>query len=235
MTNNELQKELSEIRKLHQEYQNTVTGRKQIIKEIKKKINFIKSKTTIFNSELKELEDYYEYRDTYVNDYELVMNLILRLANKYEDNYEMKEVYTVDFINDGTTTKKISGKALVIGSKEILVDYIDQRNYYYDELSALSTRMINKGNSMVIVANNALSSNVKPHLKDLKKISLIDIKNSGIMGNISCFLHDDNLKKGVFKLVKYINANGPDFKGIDEEELFNAIVNFENNEKILVK
>ena len=235
MTNDELQKELSEIRKLHQEYQNTITGRKQIIKEIRIKIDFIKSKTTVFNSELKELEDYYEYRGSYINDNELVMDLILRLANNYEDNYDMREVYVVDFINDGTITKKITGKALVIATNETLTDYVDLKEYYYDELSALSTRLINKGNSMVMVTDNAFVGNVKPRYKDLKKINLIDIKISSILSNISCFLHGDALEKAVLKIARYISINGPDFSGIDEEDLFNTIVNFENNEKKLVK
>ena len=221
---NELQETFDEIRKLHQEYQNTTLGRKEIVKEIKKRINLIKRKTGIFNGELQDLEDYYLYRNHYINNYEQVMRLILRLANSLDDNYVMYEINSIDFINEGDETRRIKGRALVIGKKDVLEDVSSQTDYYYDEFSALATRIINKGHSMVIVTYNMLTHNVKPHVKDLHKVNLVEIKNSGIIGNISCYLHDDNLKKAVKMLVKYIDINGPDFRNIDEDMLYELII-----------
>lgn len=235
--NNELQEMFDEIRELHHQYQNAIEGRKEIAKEIKEKIKIIKSKTMMFNSELHELQDYYEFRDYYVSDYEEVMRLILRLANREEDNYEMKEIYSVDFIHteNNEDVRRICGRTLVIGDSEAIKEVKDQKEYYYDEIKELSTRIINKGNSMVMVTYNALESNVKPRIDKLHRINIVDIKNGGIIGNISCYLHDDNLKKAVKMITRYIYINGPDFRNIDEDTLYELIVKCNNKAKIKQK
>ena len=229
----ELNKILYTIEDLHEYYKNALIGRKELIEAIKKYISLVKKKTSAYNSELKEIEDFYSYRDYYIRDYKQVMRLLLRLANQNNDIYGMKEIVAIDFVNIDNVTKQLYGKTMIISNKDVLNKIHDDKLYYYDEFSKVSEDIINNGYSIIIVTYNYFDGNVKPKNKLNEKVERVDIKNSGMIGNISCYLHDDDLKKAVNKLIEFININGPDFSNIDEETLYKMICN--NNEKQLVK
>ena len=211
------------VKALKEEYLKATTGRRQILKEMLETIKELRKCTKKYKNELDQIEMCYKLRNYYISDYRLVMNVILKLANKKEEKYGMKEITSTDFVRfNNDKVKQVYGKSLVITDKEVL-DNIDETKYfYYDEFSALASRIINSGNSMIIVTPNYFESNVKP--KDyLAKALRYDLKHGGFMGDISCFLQGDELKKIIWKIMDYINLNGPDFQDIDEDTLCNLI------------
>ena len=231
MENNELNKIIDEIKTLDEQYKNSITGRKEIIIRIKELIKLFRSKYDN-NSFINEMENKYSYRDYYINDYKMVMNLLLKLANNNEDIYGIKEIVATDFVTVNNETKQLYGKTLIITNRDVL-DTLNSDLYYYDEFSEVAKEIINKGYSMIIVTYNYFDGKVKPNINSLKNVNTINIKNGGLVGNITCYLHDDSLKTGVESLIDYIDINGPDFENIDEELLYNEIINnFNNRENI---
>ena len=240
MDNNEnilVEKKLfEEIQFLINQYQLATTGRKQLLIMIREKIALIRKYTNLFNQELDKIETYYSYRDYYVSDYKLVMRLLLRLANEEKNIYDMKKIIATDFIRtNGDEFKQIYGETLIIGEKKVL-DLIDDKRLYIDnEFSDISSRIISNGNSLIIVTYNYFNGNVKPKYNSLSNVTKACIKNGGMVGDISCFLHNGALKISVDKFVKYIDVNGPDFQNIDENILYDLILNMNTKAKAFIK
>ena len=222
---------INEINELDEQYKVSLTGRKQILSEIKKRIELMR-KNDIKDPNLRQLENHYSYRDYYISDYKLVMNILLRLANNLSDKYEIKEVCGTDFVDiGGNEIRQIYGKTLVITEQEVL-NQIEDKLYKDNEFSKLSERIINDGHSMIIVTYNYFDGRMKPRLSNLKDINKINIKNGGLVGDISCYLHNDELYQAVSKFMQYIELNGPDFTNIDEDTLYELIINSEVEEKV---
>ena len=227
---------LGEINELHAKYPTVALGRKEIIKDIKKKINEIKMITPVFNAELDELERYYSLRENYISDYNLVMSLLLRLLNNKEEQYLIKEVTTTGYYNTtGSEVNKLFAKITFIVDAD-LVDKIDDHLYYFDEFEKVAKQIIDNGHSMIIVTNNLFENTVKPKKIDVSCDSVYDIGNNGLKGNITCYVNDNNFKNAIDKLINYIEINGPDFSNIDEDLLFELINNSsKNRQKTLLK
>ena len=221
---------LQELRNLHEKYQSTIEGRKDIINEIREKIGEIRKQTTCCSKEIDEIERYYNYRDYYLSDYRLAMSLLLRLANLEDDAYRMREVTVTDFYNTGgKEVNRLYSKVLFITEKNI-VDYFSELNHS-DEFAKKAAKYINMGLSMIIITSNLFESDVKPKKYDLKCDKCFDIRNVGIIGNITCYISDPVLQKNIDKFMDYININGSDFSGIDEDTLFTLINKSNGNQK----
>lgn len=226
---------LNEINELHAKYPKTVLGRKDIIKEIKEKIKEIRKMTSVCNAELDDLERYYAYREYYVNDYNVVMSLLLRLLNSEEENFSLKEVTTTGYYNTaGSEANKLFSKITFI-TQTSLCDKIDDHLYYFDEFKTLANKYINDGYSMIIITSNLFEPSVKPKKSDVICDSVYDIRNSGLKGNITCYCNGTIVKEAIDKLIDFINVNGPDFSNIDEDTLFEIINDSKNKQKKIVK
>ena len=225
---------LKEISLLNEEYHMVIEGRKEIINKIRSRIKEIRKITTVCNPELEELESYYSYRDYYINDYKFVMSLLLRLANLEEDKYSMKELKITDFFDIGKEQKQLFSKVLFITDNTNMKKYGDQL-YYYDEFKEKATRSINKGHSMILVTSNLFESDVKPRKESIKCDSIVNIRNGGITGDITCYINSIGLKEAIDMFNNYVNINGPDFSNIDEDSLFDLITDTNKYQKKLVK
>lgn len=226
---------LKEIRLLNEKYHSSIEGRKEIIHEIREKSNELRKMTSMCNAELDELKRYFDYRDYYINDYKMVMALLLRLANSEEELYSMKEITTTGFYNtNDKEVNKLYGKVLFIGEKSF-IDQLSDHLYYYDEFKQMATNAINDGHSMILITSNLFEPNVKPRKKEVKCDCIYDIRNGGILGDITCFINDEELKKNIDKYMAYVDKNGPDFSNIDEDVLFDLISSMKKSQKTLSK
>ena len=214
----------SKIKLLQKEYLLAKTGRKQIQEEILKTIRELRSCTDKYDKELQDMAIYYQYRGYFVNDYRLVMNVLLRLANVSGNIYGMKEIMATDFATvSDSEVKQVYGRTLVIANNSVLENIDNDKFYYYDEFSNIASGIIKDGYSMIIVTPNFFDGNVKPKDNSFKNIK-VDIKNGGLMGNISCYLQDEIIEKAVYQVIDYIDINGADFQNIDEDTLYNLIL-----------
>ncbi len=225
---------LQEIRELDANYLKMVEGRKETVEKIFNIIKEIRSYTNAYNKELNEIEKKYQYCNYYVSDHSLVMSLLLRLANSNEERYAMKEVSTVGYYDINDETKKYQSKIIFISEKS-LVDKIEDYLYFMDEFKQKAIVAINRGFSMMLITSNLFEPNVKPLKKEVMCDSIVDFRNMGILGNITCYLNSVELHENVNKLVNYININGPDFRNIDEDTLFEKINVVNKTQKTLTK
>lgn len=216
---------LDEIRELHKKYSEVIEGRKNIASEIKKKINELKNITPIYNAELDELERIYKYREDYISDYKLTMDLLLRLLNSKESIYSLKEVTTTGYYNStGSEVNRLYGKILFI-TYSSLADKIEDKIYHYGEFKDIISKEINNGYPMIIVTNNIFENSVKPNKNDVKCDMVYDIKSASSIGNITCYANGVDFQESLNKFINYVNINGPDFTNIDEDSLFNLMNN----------
>ena len=220
------------ILELRDEYTNAKTGRKEILQQMLEMINSYRKSSKKHKNDLHQLEMCYRLRNSYISDYQLLMDVILKLANKKEEVYGMKEIITSDFVRfNEYSLKQVYGRAKVIALNEVLNTIDETKYFYYDDFSKLASKILNDGNSLVIVAPNFFEGNVKP--KDLLGKALrSDLKNGGFMGNISCFLQGDELREAVMKVRDYIDINGPDFENIDEDTLCDLILENSKQKKL---
>lgn len=223
---------LKELRVLNEQYHMTIEGRKAINNQIREKINEIRKLTTVCNPELDELETYYRYRDYYIRDYKVVMSLLLRLANAEEELYTMKEVSVTDFFDVSNTKEQLYGKVLFITDINLMGQF-EHSLYFNKEFVEKAKNYISKGHSMIMITKNIFENHVKPHKNEIQCDTVFDIYNSGTTGNITCYLNGPSIQEAIKKFTDYVEINGPDFSGIDEDSLFELINNSNKNQKTL--
>lgn len=225
---------------LKQQYAKAITGRKEIANEIREKIIFIRDFLDILNQRMKSLDMKLQFSEECINnnEYEKVLNVILRLANKGMLNFTLKR-FTISgkasFETQhgdreyGTT----SGNIWVIGESNVLSKIAVEETYFRSDFRIVAEQMLKFGHSLVIFTDYLYEENVKPSCVG-KKVNQKDIKVSGSNGNISCYLCEDNLKDAVNSFQNFIDQNGADIYGMDEDSLFNAIISY-NKGKVLEK
>ena len=228
------EKLLREINLLNKKYSLVVEGRKDIVDEIRQKIKEVKKITDFYNVQLDKIEKFYSYRDYYINDYKFVMNLLLRLANNNDNYYSMKEITVTDYFNIDGKLRQFYGKVLFI-TDNYFMKMFSKPLYYYDEFRKIATDAIDYGKSMIIVTNNYFEPNVKPMNSQMRCNSIVNIRNSGVIGDITCYLNDFDLKREINKFINYVKKNGPDFSNIEEDTLFELINNVNKNKKMVIK
>lgn len=220
------------ILEIRDDYALAKTGRKQIFLEMLKNIEAYRQVSKKHKNDLYQLEMSYKLRNYFISDYQLVMDVILKLANKEEALYGMKEIKTSDFVKyNEDQVRQVYGKAKVIADNEVLDTIDESKCFYYDEFSHMASNILKNGYSLVIVAPNFFEGNVKPKGR-LDKVSRKDLKNGGFMGDISCYLQGDALTEAVMQVMYYIDINGPDFQDIDEDTLCNLILENSKEKKL---
>lgn len=217
-----------EILDLKEKYNSAIVGRKKIACEIREKLLLINKFLYYFDNRNKALDTEMEYAEAFISDCEKAMNLLLRLANENENKFLLKRFSTTSYasfeiMHGDREHKNICGNIWLIGEKEVL-DKIDSNNYYYgSDFGQITNAILKNNHSLIILTDHYYENNVKPWNYDSRIIQKVDIKTSGMLGNISCYLYDDDLRIAVNKFLTFINQNGADIKGIDEDSLFDII------------
>ncbi len=229
LVNSKFHEIILRLKDLDNDYLNDFQNRKKIIENIRQYITFIRGETKIFNYELEELESFYAYRDYYLDDYLKAMQLILMLANQDNDEYKLIEVYACDTVELNGETKNLYGRTRIILPKEAC-QFFNRKIYNGNEISEICTSIIKLGYSIVITSYHYFNGKVKPKVES--GITHIEIPHGGMIGNVSCYLHDDKLLNAVIQLNNQIDEYGPDFYNVDVETLYNIInANMSNKTK----
>ena len=224
-----LAKVYQEIITLEEQYKQTTLGRKQIAEEIRKKVNIMQRFLFYLKSNLRHINEKYEYSQDYINDYEKAIRLILKLANKEENQYSQVLLH----IEDEATFETIHGdreklpaynKAIIITKKEI-VDNIDaNRVYRAHEIGKLTEEIYKQQVSLIILTDYYHHSLVKPNtFNNNPTLGEEQIDADDVVGNISCYLFDDDLFDVISAFKNFIQQNGADIKDLDENEIIKNI------------
>ena len=216
-----------EISKLEEKYMNSTLKRKEIAKEIETLTDKINNILTTLNRENYLIHSKYENAEKNISDYHMAMRLILKLANSACEEYSLKEYQLSEYGQFNN-----SNKAWIIGNKDILNEIPNEQIYYGKGFSNITDYIITKGYSLIILTDYYAKDLANPKSLPIK-LEKISIKNSDMfVSDINCYLYNDTLKNAVHKLMSFINSNGADLKGIDEEAVLAALSNTPSNKKL---
>ncbi len=211
---------------LTEEYEKSTMNRKVFASVINSKIKELKDFSHHLEMDLMSYGNEYARKGYYITDYNKLFNILLRIANKDEDKFEVKT-----FKND----KSIYERVDVLGNKEVLNSIDLDSLYKMHKLCDGIDKIVDGDSSVIVVSDHYREHEYKPFDRnddDLDKFDLLVEREP--VGIITCFLKDDELKDAVYKYLSYARDNGADIKGIDEDYLYN-IINKEDKIKRLVK
>lgn len=220
-----------EIVELQKEYDMAITGRNELGDKIKEKLSVVKSFLYYLNNQTELLIN--QHSKELISDYELALRVILRLANQKEQKYDLRKYFTTDLVS---FEKKLGdreffeslGKVWIIGEKNILDEMVTENCYTDSNLGIKNTQIIKGGNSLIVLANNIYPQKVEPFYYHTEGVEYFRLKVSGTSGDMSCYVFDDELKEAILQFNRFINKNGTDIKGIDEDKLFETIIQDDN-------
>lgn len=231
INDDEVKNLVNKLKELDTRYINETQNRLEIIFEIRNIINILYKLAPVLKYDLVKLEIFYAYRDKFIDNYDKVMDLILNLANKDENNYSMKKVYATKIVDPNDKDATWYGKTLIILDKRVAT-ILDKYKYQCEELGRLIKSIIEYGCSIVMITQNFCDGQVRPKESLFDDIEYKRIRNGGLAGDIACFLYDGKLKEAVDILIEYINNYGPDFTNINLDDLTNMVLDYSKNKKI---
>ncbi len=216
-----------EILNLQEKYQNTIIGRKKIAKEIREKLVPLDTFLYFLTNYNRKLDTEFQYAQYYVSDYQMALRILLKLANQNQENFSFKKFHATDLAtfetNYNKEDKKVSGNIWVIGEKKILDNIDEKKNYVGSSFGEIANNILRQKHSLIILTDHYYDKNVKPWEYDTEEIQEINISINGMYRDISCYLYEDNLKKAVNQFLTFIDKNGADIKGMNEEKLLAEI------------
>lgn len=217
-----------EILDLKDNYASVAIGRKEIANEIREKLSPLNTFLYYLTNRNKSLVAEFEYAEQSISDYEIAMRLLLRLANENGDDFTLKRFITTSFASFETQHgdrehEQVGGNVWVIGEKIVLDKVGEKEHYFGGDFGKVANDILQKGHSLVIMTDHYYENNVKPCTYDSNEIQRTNISVYGMSSDISCYLYDDNLRNAVNKFMAFINQNGADIKGIDENQLFDIM------------
>ena len=178
-----------------------------------------------------------------------VLSIILELSNKEEKKYVIKQYntselrsITMDYCD--RILKNEHSLIWVIGLKEV-IEKIDewgsidsngypstgQEPYHPYAFQHVFTKLINSGDSLIIMTNHSDEYQILPKKGKLKtKVSEKIFKTHPMISDIYCYTYDDELDRAVSILSKYIDAYNSDVKNISIKTIINRINNLEKEQ-----
>lgn len=211
------------LKKLLDSYSSSYS-RKQAANEIREKIAPIQTFLWIVKNKLLELDKMFEYLPHFVNDYEMAMNLLLRLANNGSNKYVLKKFHSSDCISFESEQSDIRDGNIWIISQNDIIKNIPKKNYFSYEFGIITTELVKAGFPIIILTDHHFPINIlsSAYCGRLERFS---IKVSGFFSDITCFVYDDELMLAVTKFRAWLAQNGGDIKGLNEDILFDLIQN----------
>lgn len=221
-----------DILNLETAYETATMGRKQLGQTIKKKLLSVQSFLHLLEIRNDQLVNHLSYAEQYINDYEMAIRVLLRMANDPSENFVLKQFQTLDFASTHYEGQISTEECVcqhntvwLIGKREVL-DTVDNKKVSLgSDFGKVADDLLTKGTSLIVFTNHRLVSNVTPKHYDPKKIDHRDlmVKTTNGIDRFSCYLCEDSLKDAVIQFTDFIEENGSDIKGIAEDALFNAI------------
>ncbi len=213
-----------EVLDLKDSYVNTTIGRNAIASEIREKLVPLKTFLSFLTSSSTALDTRFESAAHFISDYEMAMRLLVRLANENGDNFVLKKFSATSSASfekqhGDREQEQIGGNVWVIGEKCVLTDVDEKKDYFGSDFGKVASGIVQNEHSLVMLTDHCYANNVMPWYYP-SEVQRMDIQVDGMLSDISCYLYDDDLRGAVNKFMAFINQNGADIKGIDEERLF---------------
>lgn len=197
--------------------------RKEIYKNIMEDLERLSSFSKSFNEKIEEALNEWKYFPGYNEKYieilddKQLLRLILLIANKEKNNYEIKKIRFQHLIPEEDTSefKLLFGNVLLLSNKETLSKLSKETIYYSFEVTEILKQLSETGNPLVFTSSI-------PFISDDKLVKERFSSSNG--KDIMCSLGEDNiLISTIEKIISYISTYGSDFSNLDESQLAEEI------------
>jgi hypothetical protein len=237
---NEFIKEFKQINELKKMYKEGIGNRRELGEEILERAEDLKKLMYIFERSLFRDKEVYEY-PFYISDFNKVLELLLALANKEKNEYTLKvfqssEIRTFEITKKYCKSIELAGDIWVIGKKDVLSSMDNTEPYYGAKFGNIMTKLVEDGNSIVMITNNSYANNVIPH-HNFNCSNYKQFNVTGLISDLYCYTFDDELNDAVNQLSNYINTYGGNIDNISLDIILTRIEDQEktNDNKVFQK
>ena len=200
-------------------------NRKEIAEQIADKLSPLETFLWIIENELKGVKiacDAYES----VNDIELAMNVLLKLANIDNNDYILKKFYATDVFSQEVAhcdKENFSprGTVWVIG-KAGIINSIEDKEYDGCNLAMALTNIVGKGCELIVCTDHFYPNNVLPYGYSAQ-LEMFQFNTIGPVSAIKCYTQISALRDAVTMFRSYISKNSGDISGLKEDRLYEFI------------
>ena len=193
-------------------------------------------------------------KDNELNKYIKLLDFILELANKEEEQYAMKVYHTSELsriTTDIIDRELVNENSLiwVIGSIDAIskIDNwgeFDEKGrpplgvdpYHPYAFQYEFTKLIKENYSLVIMTNHSNEYQILPkEWQTQKDVSKKRIETHQMISDIYSYTFDDELGKVIIKLTDFIEENNINLREISKTKLFEKLNELKDNNKVLNK
>lgn len=230
-----------EILDLEKKYKQATLGRRQIAEEIKKKSKLIQRFLFYINSNLRHINEKYEYEENYINDFEKAIRIILKLANKEENKYSLvklhiKDKATFEIIHGDREEISTDGIVLIITRKDVIDNIDDKMIYRAHEIGEITSQIFNQKISLIVLTDFYCDKLLKPNTFGNKPtLGEQKINADNLVGGISCYFFDNELLNAVNDFMTFIQKNGADIRDLNEDIIVQNINTPRNDKLVRIK
>ena len=215
-----------EILELEEEYEKSTLNRLEFSRYIKRKINELSNFSHHLEMDMQSMNNDYSKMGYYISDYKKLLNILVRLANKDEEKYAVKELHNSVDSNYGDVT--------LLGSKNVIENSDCLNSFEEDDLSSWVNRMIDDKESLIVVSDHYMEFNYKPYNMNEREVDSFNLLiDREPVGSLTCYLFDGDLKDAVYSYLRFARDNGADIKGIDDDVLYKIILSNEKSRKLV--
>ena len=224
------------LKELKEKYASGLYNRKELSQEIIQKTSYLNDLIKIFEFDLSNNKDLYQFPEYITNHYK-IFDILLKLANTNTNKYDLKTFYTTqtgsnETIHGYKETNSSQGETYVLGEKSIINQINDTNFITPSKLQYEITNIINNNYSLVITTNAAYDWHILPQDSELKTNNKIELKTKGFISNLYCYSYNDDLGQAINKLNNYIQTYGGNVDNISINNLIIKINNLNNEIKV---
>lgn len=226
----------SEFVALENDYQHKILGRKEIAKDLVKRLELLKQMNELILRDIITKTGHYEnasrnIKDSYIDEeqYEKVFRILRQLASDESIQYEIKTIkyptYDSSEKHGYRTVDEYTGEVTILAEKEALAKFSDEKNSYL--MRKKIEEIYRYGSSVVLFGNDEYVT---------EELNLPNKQTLGFHHPIVFYLQDDELANAVMSFMSFIKENGVDINKIETNDLIETIKpKHQNNNKQKIK
>lgn len=226
----------SEFVSLENDYQQKILGRKEIAKDLVKRLELLKQMNELILRGIITKIGHYEnasrnIKDSYMDEeqYEKVFRILRQLASDESIQYEIKTIkyptYDSSEKHGYRTVDEYTGEVTILAEKEALAKFSDEKNSYL--MRKKIEEIYRYGSSVVLFGNDEYVT---------EELNLPNKQTLGFHHPIVFYLQDDELANAVMSFMSFIKENGVDINKIETNDLIETIKpKHQNNNKQKIK
>lgn len=240
----------TEIKKLITLYDTSDLEKKKIAENITNKASILFTFLDVIKSNLIDMTEYYRnIQNKSINDFQKMLNILLRLANQNGEKFSFKHListyknYGYKYNNSNSTTFNPNDYWIITSNDAINKYFDDSKEFSVEDLKNIATEIMKTTSLIVIPSSNIDSRDFLPTTATVTRFSIDislreDINYKPIDEESHYFslyyvLHDDELSNSFKAFYDFIDENDViDIKNIDEDRLFELITQKQINKTL---